>query len=373
MPESIRSGASVGTAHLVVPKLIAIGLTLFVLTLSASSCVPIQERMDYYGLEGNVRSLLEHYNPGRPEDLMAYLDGTTLEESLSPIDLSEISVSPLDRWLIKHPLGYTLIQEKITFPSQVREGMPRVNRATFYLYRRGSLKGRKVMISVPGLGVSDWVLYLVGCYFDEILKRDYDVLFYVPPFHLDRKEDGKGDGEGFFTSNTVENLSVIYSSAREIRTAIDYLKKEGVASIGGRGGSMGASILLLLSTAVEFDHISVGTPIVNWRTVTMDNGAMKPLRAKLNESGFSDELLYEAYDRISPINYKSIVSPDRIALSYAEYDQLTPSATVKAFAEKWNISRIRSYDRSHTTVLLNFRGCADYNESLDYLDNRRPK
>ena len=341
---------------------------LFLLTLFLSSCAAFQKNLDYSDMEDTANSVLEDYNPGRPEDLVEYLNTTSLEASSKPFGLNEISITPLDKWRIEHPLGYTLIQEKITFPSQVREGMAKVNRATFYLYRRGSLKGRRVIILLPGLKVGDPALFLIDRYFDEMLKRDYDILFYVTPFHMERREEGKKDGEELFTSNTIENISVIYSSAREIRTALNYLKKEGVSSIGGWGGSIGGGMLLLLSSMIRFDHMVVMTPIVDWRSVTIDSDAMKALRSRLNEAGFSDELLYRAYDRISPIHYVSTVDPTRVMISLAQYDQLTPPGLLKTFAAKWNISRIRSYERSHVTILLTFEMYEDYGDFLDSLN-----
>jgi hypothetical protein len=124
--------------------------------------------MDDAGMEDIAGSLIRDYNPGKPEDLIAYLNGTTLDTSMAPIDLNTISITTLDRWRIEHPLGHKLIQEKIAFPSQIRDGMGEVNRAIFYLYRRGDLSGRKVIIFMPGMGVSDLAFYPLGRYFDEI-------------------------------------------------------------------------------------------------------------------------------------------------------------------------------------------------------------
>ena len=343
---------------------------LLFLILLVSSCSSFQKNLDLSDMEDNARPLLEHYDPGRPQDLIAYLDAASLESASKPGNINDFLLTPLDVWQMEHPLGHPLIQEKITFSSPIREGMTAVNRATFYLYRRGELRGRKAIVALPGFKVADLSYWLISPYFKEMLRQDYDILFYMLPFHLSRKEEGKRDGEGMFTSNTAQNISTIYSLAREIRTSIEYLKKEGVSSIGGWGVSTGGGAGLLLSTLVEFDHFALIAPIVDWKTVTVDGEAMRELRTRLNQDGFSDQLLYRAYQGVSAINYENPLSPERIMIMYAEHDQLTPPDTIEVFAEIWGLTNIKSYNRSHVTIRLNLEMHRDYADFLDSLSRQ---
>ncbi len=259
--------------------------------------------------------------------------------------------------------------EKISFPSLVRHKDGQ-DTAVFYLYRNKELNGRKVILWVPGIGVSDFAFRFIKKFFIEELKRDYDIVFYVPPFHMERSETGRKNSEGFFTADAARNVDIILNSVRELRTISGYLKDKGVKSIGGWGGSIGAAMLLLGSQMVALDHLCIMIPIIDWDTVFLNNFHMKKIVDRITKEGVREDLLARAYGLINPANYSLNIDPDRIHIMYAEYDQLTPSKIIVDYAKEKRISKIVSYKRSHATILLTsklYKDCGYFLDSLKHV------
>lgn len=337
-----------------------------ILLLVLNGCTSIQKKIDNLSMKGIADDIQADFYPGDQEKLTDLLNNFSLKDYTEPVFLDSIETESLDKWKIDHPLGKSLIMEKISFPSLIehRNGN---DTAVFYIYRNGELKDRNVILWVPGMAVSDLAFFFIRNFFAEELKRDYDIVFYVPPYHLERTEPGRKNSEGFFTADTEKNVQNILNSVRELRTISEYLKEKNVRSISGWGGSIGASMLLLTSQMVELDHLSIMIPIINWETVIFENVYMKEIITRIKDTGISEDTLLKAYGLINPANYPLNINPVRTHVMYAEYDQLTPTSVILNYANKNNISSINSYQRSHATILLSRKMYTDYGRFLDTL------
>ncbi len=348
-------------------------ISLFLLCLFAfclCSCSYVQKRMDISGLNDLAAEIApDDDNAGSPEKLLAFVHKTSLARDTEPASDIHFTIGPLAKWPIQHPSGDKMIMEKITFPSQIRH-RDGLDTAVFYVYRTGELRDKKVILWVPGAGVSDFAFHFIKYFFLEALTRNYNIVFYVPPYHLERKEAGKKNGEGLLTPNHERNISVLLSSVRELRTMISYLKSNGVTKIGGWGGSIGATLLLLTGHVEELDHLNIMIPIIDFDTVIFKNIHMRDTVAQFEKAGFSENLLEQAYAIVNPIKYKLAVDPNRIQIMYAEYDQLTPETAMIEFAKKNSIKKLIAYPRSHATMLLANRLYEDYGLFLDSLERR---
>lgn len=349
-----------------IKKLISL-LLLCLLVLYFSSCSYIQKRMDISGLKDLAADISPDINTGSPEKLRAFVNKTSLKKETEPASDTHFIISPLMKWHIQHPSGDKLFMEKITFPSGIRHKNG-LDTAVFYVYRTGELKDKKVILWVPGAGVSDFAFRFIKYFFFEALVRNYNIIFYVPPYHLERTEAGKKNGEGLLTPDHERNISVLLNSVRELRTMISYLKSNGVTKIGGWGGSIGATMLLLTEQMEEFDHLNIMIPIINLDTVLFKNIYMRNAVAQFESAGFSESLLTHAYGIVNPVKYQLKINPGCVQVMYAEYDQLTPKSVMVEFAQKNNIKKIISYPRSHATMLLANKLYADYGLFLDSLD-----
>jgi hypothetical protein len=149
---------------------------------------------------------------------------------------------------------------------------------------------------------------------------------------------------------------------------ISYLKNNGVTKIGGWGGSIGATMLLLTEQTEEFDHLNLMIPVIDFDTVIFRNEYMSGAVAQFEKAGYSINLLEQAYGIVNPIKYQLKVDTNNVQIMYAEYDQLTPEPAMIAFAQKNNIQKLRGYQRSHATMLLTRKIYGDYGLFLDTLN-----
>ena len=341
-----------------------------VLAFCLCGCSYIQKRMDISGLNELAADIAPDARTCSPEKLRAFTGTLSLKKDTEPSSDVRFTVSPLTKWHMKHPSGGRLIMEKVTFPSLIkhRNGP---DMAAFYIYRTGELKNKKVILWIPGAGVSDLAFHFIKHFFLEGLIRDYDIVFYVPPYHMERTEPEQKNGAGLFTSNPERNISVLLNSVRELRTIISYLKQNGVTRIGGWGGSIGATTLLLTEQTEEFDHINIMIPVINLETVVLKNDHMREALAQFAKAGFSEALLEQAYAVVNPARYGLKVDPNRVQIMYAEYDQLTPVGSMLTYAGENKIKKLIAYPRSHATILLTGRLYNDYGLFLDSLEDAK--
>lgn len=345
---------------------------LVILAFGFCSSSYVQKRVDISGLHDLASEITTDFNPGSPQDLQSYVSSVALEKDTEPVFQQSMQVSTLmpAKWQIKRPSGAPLIMEKMTFPSMIQH-KNRTDTAVFYVYRTGELREKKVMLWIPGAGVSDFAFCFIKKFFFEELSRDYNIVFYVPPYHLERTEAGKDNGAGLFTSDHQKNISVLLNSVRELRTMIAYLRSKGVTRIGSWGGSVGATMLLLTAQVEEFDHMSLMIPVIDLETVFFKNDYMSDVVTKFEKAGFSQALLAQAYAVVNPVRYSLKMNPDRVQIMYAEYDKLTPAGETLSFAKANKIKNVIAYPRSHATILLTRKIYKDHGLFLDALDKMK--
>ena len=331
------------------------------------NCPSVQKKLDIFSMESRYKNFENDTNYGAPDELKRYINSINLKADTRPVrfTLDDVMTAPLGKELLEPPDGIELIQEKLILPTRIKTGNLSLDRALFYLFRRGDLKSRNCIIIVPGGHVSNHYFSCLEDSFNELIRRDYDLLFYVPPFRLSRKNSSEDAGDDFILLNTKHNIRYMLMSVSELRSAISYLRKNGVNSIGLFGGSIGGSMALLVSLSEKVDHISVMEPVVDWTYTLVKNIHLHKLREKLNSAGFDNELLCRAYSLISPVAYNPEKNMRTIQVLYPRYDQYTPKQVMARFVKKWDIKYFNQYQRSHVTVLINNEMFKGYFSFLD--------
>ena len=324
---------------------------LLMSVLAITGCEAAQSGLDDWSLKHNETQILEQFQPGDPGQLAQFVKNFDLTTNTQPSLGIQIQTMLLDRWRLSAPSNAPLLMEKIIFPSLIRHSTGPDN-AVFYLYRHGDDQPHDTILWVPGMGVSDTAFKLIKHFFNHELTAGYNIAFYIPPFHLDRREPGKGNGEGFFTADVQSNVQVIVETVRELRTMVQYLTSTGVGRIAGWGGSMGAATLLLTAQTVDMDFLCLMIPVVDWETVFFNTDTMGRLSQRLETAGFDEALLKQALALISPVNYGPGAPAARTLIQYARYDQLTPPQVIVDYAQKLGITNLFAYNRSHATILL---------------------
>jgi hypothetical protein len=341
-------------------------ICILAMALSFASCATLQKQLDIYGINSDVSFINSHFSAGSPAELETFLDTASLEKESRPLFLSGIRSEPCSR--VPEPLSHdNRIHEKLVFPSVLthRDGP---DSAVFYVCKRfPSLEGRKVIVWVPGMGIADYAFRFIVRFFREELARDYDIVLYVPPYHMERAEQENGNGRGFFTANTLKNIRVMFACVQELRTMCGYLHELNVKSIGAWSGSMGASMILLCGQTEPLDHLCMMIPVLDWRKSLLDNPSMKSVKNRIVSAGFDTARLSAAYALISPSRLTLPLSPGRTQIFFGNYDQLNDSAIALDYARKNNIVNIIGYPRSHSTQLFDGKMIRDYGRFLDGL------
>ncbi len=337
---------------------------LFLGTLSVLFSKPILIWIDNYSIRNLKQELEQDFTPGNTDSLKQFLLNFNLDEYTNPKFTEEIRIKSRTEWSLKKKLSRTLIEEEATFASITGDIIP-YDSARFYIYRKENLTKSKIILWVPGLGVSDLAFIFIKHIFIEELEKGYTVVVYIPPFHLKRKHPEKENGEGFISSNMQQNLHLQLEAVRELRTMLDYLKKQNPKEISAWGGSMGASFLLLASKFHHFEHMNLMIPMIDWEHTMMQNKELKSLLPEYAKAGIDSSLLAEAFKIISPVNYE-LNLPAKTQIQLAEYDQLTRKSKIIDFARKNGITNVISYPRGHATILLSKKLYTDYERFLEF-------
>lgn len=337
--------------------------SIFVLVFLVS-CSSFKTSLDDSGLGDMAKLILKEdfqSNPAELESYLAALNGS-LFSNTQFLKVSDLSTEPLGRWDVTLAQGQRIAPQKLSLGST----------PLFYHYRsplgvKPEGEQRKAILWVPGFGVSDFAFNFIQKFFLIALEQGYDVLFYVLPYHLERTVPGKKEGEGLFGSDNRANLETVRNSLIELQLGLQFLKDQGITSIGAWGGSVGASYLMLLSTRYNFEHLAVMIPLLDWRTLLV-NGEMQPVYQRFLQKGFSPDLLNRVYGLMSPWEYPLGLSPSRFAILYARLDQLTPSSVTLEYGSRYPQAKLMGYDESHTTILLNEQVYKDYGKFLAEVD-----
>ncbi len=319
------------------------------------------------GIKDMQQKIFADFNPGNPKQLKTFTDSINITYNTIPLFLDKIKISSRLDWSLKKEVKFALVEETIRFPSLISKNIPN-DSAEFYSYRIADFKDSKTILWIPGFGVSDKAFYFIKNIFIEELKHGYNVVVYIPPYHLGRKLPNKEDGDGFFSANMQKNLFTNLEQLREIRTINRFLKKQGVKEISAWGGSMGASILLSSSKFVNYQHISLMIPVLNWHETIFNNKYFKPLIDCLVVSGFDSVSIASALNKMNPQNYQLPVNTNHIFVQYAKYDQLNSEKLIQDFIKENHITKVKSYNTSHATILLSKKLYADYAAFLNSIN-----
>jgi len=321
---------------------------ILILLALISGCTSLKIWLDRRGIDDVADLILNDFRPESEHDLKSYLEQIDTIQANQTLPVSQIVIEEQDHWLLED----VPLQRKLIFPSPIKLKNGESDRAIFYLYSHKELEGQKVILWIPGFGVSDFAFRFIKNFFISELNAGYAVLFYNIPYHLNRIEEGKEMGEGLFSGNNQQNLELIAKVQSEIVTVISYLEQKKVASISGWGGSIGAAFLWIASGSYHFGHMTLMIPIVDWTTLIFHDGMVRVVE-KMNAAGISNDLIQRTYHQVNPINIPTMTDPKNIQILYSRYDQFTPQEIIIEFARKWNIDQLHSYDESHASILIN--------------------
>lgn len=325
-------------------------------------CAAVNRQADRWALELRACKIADQQVAERPGMGLPFRSSEELEEMSRPRTLPVVAVTRLSKHRLDDP---TLTQEELTFPSAVAVRFSESQTVHAYVYRHGALGARPVLLWVPGHSVSDGDFFVLRRFFDRVFERDLDIVFFVPPYHLDRTPKGFGSGDAFLATDFSDHLRVFAQELSDVRVLLGWLRSQGVREIGGFGSSMGGAIVLRLVTwEPAFDFLIVMQPVVDWGGLVR-RPEMAPVRRRLEAQGISSHEMMLAYHAIDPRGGKPQISSSRISLLYGRFDLIAPEGPILALKRVWGIKRLRVYDRGHAFIALGNGPYRDLGRELD--------
>lgn len=260
-----------------------------------------------------------------------------------------------------------LIQEELVFPSAIALDHAESNTVRAYVYRRGPLGERPIVLWVPGLFVSNLALSPISWFIRQQLDHGADVVLYVPPYHLERTPAGFRSGEAFFATTLGDHVNAFAQELSDLRRLAAWLHALGRGPVGGFGGSLGALELLRLVTwDAALDFLTVFIPVVRPLDL-LERPESDPMRRRLARAGVSVETMgpiYGAFDLTAAPPPRGL-DPARISVLYGRYDIVGPPESMRAWARAWGVTRLHPFDRGHTLALFSRQAHGDYARALE--------
>lgn len=321
------------------------------LLIALSACADMQASLDRRGLRETAAVLAAPTAADAPHRLRALVRDHDLARDTAPRQVTAAWGADLPDWTVTLSDGREITPRLLTFPSVTARKDQRAQ-AVFYFYQPQRLEGGKAVLWAPGMGIAPYARPFIARFFRAALDEGHAVLLWVPPYHLQRVAPGGEPGEGFLTSDPADNIALLLQGVRELRLGHAWLRSQGIARVGGWGGSMGASLLMLLSRVEALDHLAVMIPVLDWRALALDQPAMRPAVTALVAHGHTEALLRQAYGLVSPAAGPLGLDPGRVVVLAASHDQLTPAALTRRWVRTQGIDHVHWFDRSHATVLL---------------------
>jgi hypothetical protein len=279
-----------------------------------------------------------------------------------PAGALEVTTQPMTRFRMG---DRALVQEVLSFPSAIPLDHPESNIACAYVYRHGRLGERPVVLWVPGQYVIDLALVPISWFTKEIVRRGADVVLLVPPYHLDRTPRGFSSGDAVFATSLPDHLNVYAQELSDVRRLVGWLRQQGVRTLGGFGGSIGALLLLRTVTwDASFDFLTVFIPVISLGDVLGEPEA-EPFRQRLAAEGRSVAEMARIYASLDPTRAATRLDAARISVLYGRYDRIAREERIVDWARAWGVTRLHGYARGHALALFTRGMYADYAQILD--------
>ncbi len=317
-----------------------------------AGCGRIHQRVDGWALHRKASLIERDAASARTAKPLPFLTSTELEEKTRPNRTVAMKVEPLAEHRL--PVLEGLSQERLTFESAWPLRYPESDQAFAYVYRQGQLGERPVILWMPGQSTDDFIFQSLVPYLDALIARQLDIVFFVPPYHLERTPQGFPSGDAFLATDFPDHVAAFGQALSDARTLIAWLRAQGVRRLGAIGSSLGGSFLARLATWDEgFDFLTLIAPVIRWELLVFQP-EMAPVRTQLGQGGLDVRSVLQAYRAMDPTGDRTRVSPRRIAIFYGEHDRIAPKVAIFELAQRWGIAhaRLRSYGSGHALLFL---------------------
>jgi len=220
------------------------------------------------------------------------------------------------------------------------------------------------LISYPVAGARGTVLFVHGLFeeqreiyrflFSGLSRQGYSVELYSLPHHYERQSpDSQFSGEFFFSADLARTRQAFLQAAVELRGHFARLRRETDVPVYLAGFSMGASIVLLLSTLLEgIDGACAINPPAVFPELIWTSPLCRTIRADLETAGVTPDVVATYFQDIDPVALdRGRINPARILMIHALYDLVTEQRQYEVLANTWGFPHRIKYQAGHLNTL----------------------
>ena len=220
------------------------------------------------------------------------------------------------------------------------------------------------LVSYPVEGARGTVLFVHGLFEDQrdiyrflfsgLRRLGFSVELYSLPHHYERQTtDSQFSGEFFFSADVARTRQAFLRAAAELGGILAGLREQTKGPVFLAGFSMGASIVLLLSSMVgTIDGACAINPPAVFPELIWTSPLCRTIRADLEAAGVTAEVVATYFQDIDPIAIdRRLVDPGRILMIHALYDLVTGQRQYEALADTWGFPHRIKYHAGHLNTL----------------------
>ena len=165
------------------------------------------------------------------------------------------------------------------------------------------------------------------------------------PYHLHRRPARGEQITDFISENIPRMLEATTQAVADLNAILRWLKSEGSPSTALWGFSLGAWLAgLHLCASAAQDAAVLVTPVSNLEQAIRDLEFCHPIRTALSAAPVD-------LHRLNLPAQDPRISPDRILLLEARYDQFVPAGSYSELARAWHIEKWLQVPQSHISIL----------------------
>jgi len=186
-----------------------------------------------------------------------------------------------------------------------------------------------------------------------LVRAGFNAVLIDLPYHMNRRVPNSFHGEFTVSDDTALTFLVMRQSVSDVEAAINWLKSRGAPLVGMFGVSYGA----MLSGIVGCVEPSVSFMMLVVPPVDLYDFFTESKLGRLFENqnpGMFEEIdkYKDLFDKVSLLNLKPQMSPERIFLALAEYDGMVRSPKIEELWLAWERPYMERYEHGHLSVIL---------------------
>ncbi len=227
---------------------------------------------------------------------------------------------------------------------------------------------RGTILFVHGLFDDNRDMY--GFLFSGILKAGYSVRLMTLPFHHERTPAcSRFSGEYFWSADVRRTRQALKQAVYELYQCYNWLQKATDSSVFLAGFSMGATVALTLASLCSQPRgLFAINPAGALSDVVWDSPLCRTIKEDYIAAGYRREEIASVFAAFEPVPRPGRrMSPNRVCLAYALYDEVTRQEQYDAMARTWNPRQKLQYKAGHLNTLRLPRLAEDMTRFFDSL------